>query len=158
MLCIVPVDREEAIEFVRVHHRTHVPPVACKFQLGCATVLRGSDFGHGPLEVADICGVIIVGRPVARMNQDGWTLEVTRCCTNGTKNAPSKLYAAAWRATRAMGYRRLITYTMVSEPGTSLRAAGWKEIGRVKGRSWHTATRPRVDKHPLQDKICWEAG
>ncbi len=143
MLTIVPVDREEAIEFVRIHHRTHVPPVACKFQLGCA---------NGDAMV----GVIIVGRPVARMNQDGWTLEVTRCCTDGTKNAPSKLYAAAWRASRAMGYRRLITYTMVSEPGTSLRAAGWREIGTVRGRSWHTKTRPRVDKHPLQDKICWE--
>jgi hypothetical protein len=66
------------------------------------------------------------------------------------------LYAAAWRAARAMGYRRLITYTLATEPGTSLRAVGFREVGAVKGRSWHTPSRPRVDKTPLQDKLRWE--
>ena len=105
-----------------------------------------------------IIGVVIVGRPVARLNQDAWTAEVTRLCVlEGYPNACSMLYAAAWRACRAMGWRRLITYTLVSEPGTSLRAAGWREIGRVTGRSWNREARPRVDKHPLFDKICWSA-
>ena len=67
---------------------------------------------------------------------------------DGTKNACSMLYAACWRATRALGYRRLGTYTLASEPGTSLKAAGWKELYRVQGRSWHCPTRPRVDRHP----------
>lgn len=98
-----------------------------------------------------------MGRPVARHNDDGWTCEVTRVATDGCKNACSALYGAAWRAAKALGYRRLITYTLASEPGTSLRAAGWRVIGQVKGRSWWTPTRPRFDKHPTLDKIAWEA-
>jgi hypothetical protein len=104
----------------------------------------------------EVRGVATIGRPVARMLQDGWTAEVTRCCTLGDKNAPSMLYAAAWRAARSLGYRRLITYTLVSEPGTSLRAAGWKEVGVAGGGSWNKPGRPRVDKHPLEQKTLWE--
>jgi hypothetical protein len=102
-------------------------------------------------------GVVTVGRPVARENQNGWTLEATRLTVDTMPNACSMLYAAAWRAARALGWRRLITYTLKTEPGTSLRAAGWKVIGEVKGRSWSTPSRPRIDKHPTLDKICWEA-
>jgi hypothetical protein len=66
------------------------------------------------------------------------------------------LYAAAWRAARAMGYRRLITYTLLTEKGTSLRAAGYKTLYEVKGRSWDCPSRPRVDTHPTEDKLLWE--
>ena len=66
------------------------------------------------------------------------------------------LYGACWRACRALGYRRLITYTLDSEPGTSLVAAGWRVVGVVKGQSWSVPSRPRIDKHPLQDKLKWE--
>jgi hypothetical protein len=141
---LVPLDRAEAQAFVREHHRHNAPPVCSKFQVGAA-------------RDGQVVGVCVVGRPVARALCDGWTLEVTRVCTDGTKNAPSFLYGAAWRAARALGYRKLITYTLESEPGTSLRAAGWRVVGEVKGRSWHTPSRPRVDKHPLQNKIRWEA-
>lgn len=75
-------------------------------------------------------GVAIVGRPVSRHLDDGWTLEVNRLCTDGSRNACSALYAAAWRAARAMGYKRLVTYILESENGASLRAAGWKCVGR----------------------------
>jgi len=98
-----------------------------------------------------------VGRPVARRSDDGWTLEVTRLCTDGAPNACSFLYAAAWRATRALGYRKLITFTLPSEGGASLRAAGWRLVGSTPGRSWSVPSRPRVDKHPLQTKLRWEA-
>jgi hypothetical protein len=81
---------------------------------------------------------------------------VTRCCTDGAANACSLLYGACWRAARALGYRRLVTYTLTTEPGTSLRAAGWRVVGAVRGRSWHCASRPRVDRHPTLDKLCWE--
>ena len=64
---------------------------------------------------------------------------------------------AAWRAAKALGYRRLITYTLNTEPGTSLRGAGWKLIGERGGGSWSVPSRPRVDKHPLQMKLLWEA-
>lgn len=98
----------------------------------------------------------MVGRPVARMNDDGWTLEVCRCCTDGTKNACSMLYRAAWRAAQAMGYRRLITYTLLEEGGASLRAAGFRLIGQTEGGSWSRPSRPRVDMHPLQGKLRWD--
>lgn len=101
--------------------------------------------------------MIIVGRPVARHLQDGRTLEVTRCCTDGTRNACSMLYGAAWRATKAMGYTKLITYTLTSESGSSLKAAGWKVIGEAGGGTWNRPNRFRVDKHPTQLKLLWEA-
>ena len=100
-------------------------------------------------------GAVIVGRPVARMNDDGWTAEVTRCVTNGARNGCSILYGAAWRAARAMGYRRLITYTLPEEGGSSLKASGFRLIGEAGGGSWSRKDRPRVDKHPLQKKPVW---
>lgn len=103
------------------------------------------------------CGVAVVGRPVARHLQDGWTAEVTRVATDGTRNACSMLYGACWRACRALGWRRLVTYTLDTEPGTSLRAAGWTLVGDAGGGSWSCASRPRVDRHPLQQKLRWEA-
>jgi hypothetical protein len=90
------------------------------------------------------------------MLQDGYTAEVLRLCSDGTKNTCSMLYAAAWRAVRAMGYRKLVTYILISESGTSLRAAGWKCIGEAGGGSWNRTSRPRVDTHPLQKKIRFE--
>lgn len=142
-LSLVPVTIGDARAFVALHHRHHPAPVSALFAVAVAEGER-------------VCGVALVGRPVARMLQDGWTAEVTRCCTDGTPNACSKLYAAAWRAARALGYRRLVTYTLAEEPGTSLRAAGWREVGSVRGRSWHCPSRPRVDRHPTQKKIRWE--
>jgi len=103
-----------------------------------------------------VVGVAVVGRPVARMLQDGWTAEVTRLATTGESNACSMLYRAAWRACKALGYRKLVTYTLDTEGGGSLRGAGFKEIGKAGGGSWNSPSRPRVDKHPLQQKIRWE--
>jgi hypothetical protein len=142
-LQLMPLKRDEAFAYVRERHRHHKPPTSYRFAIGVhdGETLRG---------------VIIVGRPVARHNDDGFTAEVTRCCTDGAKNAPSKLYAAAWRAARAMGFRRMITYTLAAEPGTSLIAAGYREYARVKGRSWNTPSRPRTDSHPTGDKTLWE--
>ena len=134
----------DASAFIAAYHRHHRPTVGHKFSLGLS-------------EGDSVVGVCVVGRPSARHEDDGWTLEVTRLATDGTKNACSQLYAAAWRATRALGYRRLITYILDSEPGTSLYAAGWRLVGRVKGQSWHRKSRPRVDKHPLDDKLKFEA-
>jgi hypothetical protein len=143
-LAIVPITFAEAVEFVHRHHRHHPPSAGHKYSVACAD------------ETGVVRGVAIVGRPVARGNDDGWTLEVTRCCTDGATNACSLLYGACWRAARALGYRRLVTYTLTTEPGTSLRAAGWRVVGAVRGRSWHCASRPRVDRHPTLDKLCWE--
>ncbi|WP_263418682.1 XF1762 family protein [Terriglobus albidus] len=143
MITIVPCELAEANAFVSQHHRHHGPRVGHKFSI--AAECDGK-----------VIGVAIVGRPNARALQDGFTLEVTRLATDGTKNACSKLYAAAWRAARAMGYRRLITYIYACEPGTTLTASGWKLVGQVTGRSWSCPSRPRVDTAPLQDKLRYE--
>jgi len=138
-----PITRKEAHAFITEHHRHHRAPVGEKFAIGVNDGVK-------------VVGVVTVGRPVARMLDDGWTAEVTRCCTDGTPNACSMLYAAAWRAARAMGYRKLITYTLPEEGGASLRAANWKCIGAAGGGSWSCKSRPRVDAHPLQVKFRWE--
>lgn len=84
------------------------------------------------------------------------TLEVTRLCTTGHRNACSFLYGAAARAAFALGYARIGTYVLKSEPGTSLAAAGWKLIGETPGRSWSVQSRPRTDKHPIEPKLLFE--
>ena len=83
-------------------------------------------------------------------------MEVTRLATDGTRNACSLLYGAAWRVSKEMGFRRLITYILADEPGTSLKASGWKLVGERGGGSWSRPKRPRVDKHPLQNKFLFE--
>lgn len=104
-----------------------------------------------------VVGCSVIGRPVARMNADGWTAEVTRLCVlEGIANGCSMLYRASWRAARALGYRRLLTYTLASENGASLRGAGFKLLGVRGGGSWSRKDRPRVDTHPLEQKQLWE--
>lgn len=147
----VRIDLKEANAFVAAHHRHHGAVVGHLFSL--AAVL---DFGdHG---APKIVGVVIVGRPVSRFRDDGETAEVTRLCTDGTKNACSFLYGAAARAAFALGFRRIGTYILASEPGTSLTAAGWRLIGEAGGSTWNRASngRPRVDTYPLQFKLLFE--
>lgn len=142
-LSLTPITFAEANAFVERYHRHHKPVTGAKF---CVAVS----------EDEEVRGVAIIGRPVARMLDDGWTLEVNRVATDGARNACSMLYAAAWRAAKALGYRRLITYTLPEEGGASLRGAGWMLIGERGGGSWNCHSRPRVDKHPLQEKLRWE--
>jgi hypothetical protein len=122
------------------------PPVGHKFSIGVCDSDR-------------IVGVAMIGRPVARHYDDDWTLEVNRTCTDGTVNANSMLYGAAWRAAKAMGYRRLITYTRADESGTSLKAAGWRVIAERRPRSgWNSPSRPRVDTTDYSvQRTLWEA-
>jgi hypothetical protein len=144
VLSIVPCDLDEANAFVSQHHRHHQPVIGHKFSL---SVVEGER----------VCGVAIVSRPVSRRLDNGLTLEVTRVATDGTRNACSALYGATRRAAFALGYKRLVTYTLQSESGDSLRGAGWKVIGEAGGGSWSRARRPRVDKAPLEPKLRWEA-
>jgi hypothetical protein len=139
----VRVGLDEANAFVTAHHRHHKPVVGHLFSLGA--VLEDK-----------IVGVAIVGRPVSRFRDDGITAEVTRLCTNGNRNACSFLYGASARAAFALGFKRIGTYILASEPGVSLTAAGWRLIGETPGRSWSVPSRPRVDKHPLQKKLLFE--
>lgn len=136
-----PCDFHTAQEFVRENHRHNKPPVGHKFSIAC-------------YDGEKLCGVCMVGRPVSRVLDDGLTLEVSRCCTDGTKNACSMLYGAAWRAAKALGYKRIMTYTRADEPGSSLRASGWVESRHTVGHSWNCPSRQREEQEII-DKIRW---
>lgn len=130
---LVPVSFADACAFIAAHHRHHKPPVGMKFCVGAAT------------EDGILRGVVVVGRPVARHFDNGQTLEVTRTATDGTANANSMLYGAAWRAAKALGYTRLITYTQSGESGSSLRAAGFQVVAeRAPRPGWNMPSRPRA--------------
>jgi hypothetical protein len=145
LLTLVPVRLRAAGEFVAAHHRHHQRPAGGLFALGVA-------------EREELVGVAIVGRPVARMLDNGQTVEVTRCCTDGTAHACSMLYAAAWRAAKALGYTRLITYTQSGETGASLRGAGWRLIAeRPPHAGWDRPSRPRDDRGQPVARTLWEA-
>lgn len=145
-LSMMPIHRKEAHAFIAEHHRHHRPPVGEKF---CLSVVD---------EEGEIQGVATVGRPVARMADDGWTAEVTRVCTTGKRNVCSMLYGAARRIAKDMGYKLIITYTLSSEPGTSLKASGWTNVGTSSGGSWSRPSRSREnDLFPQDAKTRWEA-
>jgi hypothetical protein len=134
---------DEANAFVKKLHRHHGHVVGHLFSIGAA-------------EAGKLVGVAIIGRPVARMRDDGITAEVTRLCTDGTKDACSFLYGAAARAAFALGFKRIGTYILSSEPGASLTGAGWRLIGETKGGSWSRSDRPRTDKHSTERKFLFE--
>lgn len=145
MLRLTPISLAEANAFVAEHHRHHRPVTGHKFSVACS-------------EGDKVVGVAIVGRPVSRYLDDGWTLEVNRCCTDGTHNACSMLYGAAWRAAKAMGYKRLVTYILDTETGASLKAAGFRCVGKTGGERWTGTRRPEVDLYPAQLKFRFERG
>lgn len=153
---LCPVTIGEARTFVDRHHRHHSAPQSGLFAVAVSTC-SCEDGGHCPSSA--IVGVAVIGRPIARAYQNGYTAEVTRCCVlDGYRNACSMLYGAAWRAAKALGYRRLITYTLKSESGSSLRGAGWKVIGERETRSWSEDSpgRPRVDRTAPAQRLLWE--
>lgn len=146
---IVPITLREAAEFVTSFHRHNKAP-------------QGGLFAAGASDGARLVGVAICGRPVARHMQDGGTVEVVRCCVvdDAPKGTPSALYAALWRAAKALGWRRLITYTLTSESGASLRGAGWKVLAeRPANDPGRWQSRPGREWQPVvgQAKLLWEA-
>lgn len=146
-----PISLREAARFVAEVHRHHEAPQGAKFAIAAWHANLGE-----PTE--RLVGVAMVGRPVSRMLDNGTTAEVIRVATDGTRNANSFLYGAAKRAARAMGYIKVITYTVVEESGASLRAVGWHRVGVAGGGHWRRAGRPHAkDTHPLQRKIRWES-
>ena len=140
----VPLTQKKANELVEGMHRHHPPVRGDIFQIGAVD------------ETEKLVGVIQVGRPVSRILDDGKTCEVTRLCTDGTRNACSFLYARAARAATAIGYSKIITYILQTEPGASLRAAGWSKAADVRGKSWSCQSRPRDTTAPTCDKERWE--
>lgn len=157
-LALCPVTIREARHFVGEHHRHHQPPQGGLFAVAVSCQRTGVAGTVSTMPF--IIGVAIVGRPVAPGRQDGYTAEVTRLCVlEGFPNACSMLYGASWRAARSLGYRRIGTYIRKDEPGTSLKAAGWRLIAEIAARSWEKSnpSRPRVDKTEIVQRQLWEA-
>lgn len=141
---LIHMELRDANEFVQRLHRHHKPVVGHRFSIGA----RKFD--------GDVAGVAIVGRPVARRVCQSTVVEVTRLCTDGTKNACSFLYGAAARAATSLGYARIQTYVLASESGTSLKASGWTISHTVAGRDWNVPSRGgRRTDQPMEDKVCW---
>jgi len=143
----VPITLAHANEFVSTYHRHNKPVQGCKFCIGCS---NGDQ----------LIGVVIVGRPISRHKEDGFTAEVTRCCIleSAPKGTNSFLYASAWRAWRAMGGRKIITYTLQSESGSSLRGSGWKILHEVeinKHKGWLTRPGREFQSASVEPKFCW---
>lgn len=153
MLEIRPITLREANAYVAQRHRHNLPVNGHKWSIACYDGDR-------------LCGVAIAGQPIARKLDDGLTIEVRRVCTDGTYNACSILYGACARTAKAMGYKRIVTYTLQSEPGTSLKASGWTDCGEAGGVSWNMPSRPREEyqetlfgmerKYPDEKKRRWE--
>jgi hypothetical protein len=147
-LALVPVKFDEAAAFVLSFHRHNKPPIGHVFSLGCS-------------DGAQLVGVAIVGRPVSRSLDDGATLEVVRLCVteDAPKGACSFLYSRAWRATAALGWSRLVTYTLQSEGGASLRGAGWSLVNTLPARDaggWQNRPGREWQSVVGQSKFRWE--
>lgn len=146
-LAVFACDLLRANTYVRRIHRHHPPVQSHKFSLGVMD------------DAGQLRGVVIVSRPSARLLDDGWTAEVTRVATDGCRNACSALYGAAWRTARAMGYRRMVTYTLPDEGGASLRGAGWRRVGDTNGGgTWSRPSRWRRPPAQAAPKTRWEVG
>jgi len=141
MMRIVPITFRYAQQFVKDYHRHNPNVVGCKFSIGCQ-----SDDG--------IVGVAICGRPVSRHLDDGKTLEINRVCTDGTRNACSMLYSACCRIAKEMGYQKIITYTLQSEDGASVKASNFTCDGEAGGTHW-TGKRNRGQSIPHEMKVRW---
>lgn len=144
-----PISQRDAFEFIAKHHRHHKPP-------------RGWKCGFGVYNGPTLVGVATLGRPVSRVLAGRNWLEVTRLCTAGNpairRNAATKLYAACRKAAKKLGADRVCTYTLETEPGDSLTAAGWQRTQKTKGGSWNCQSRPREDTAPTCPKWRWEIG
>ena len=154
MLSIRPITLHDANNYVSEHHRHNLPTNGHKYSVACYDDDR-------------LCGVAISGQPVARRLDDGLTIEIRRVCTDGTRNACSILYGASARIAKDMGYKRVITYTLMSECGASLRASGFDLVAEnVGGVSWDVPSRRREvselnlfgeeRKYPNEMKYRWE--
>lgn len=140
----VPIELKEANAFVDDLHRHHDPVHRDKFRLACIN------------DENKLCGIIQAARPVSRMLDDGRTIEVVRCCTDGTKNACSFLYSRMARIAKEMGYKKIVTYILDTESGCSLKASGWHKASDVRGKSWSCNSRPRNTTAPQCNKQRWE--
>jgi hypothetical protein len=140
---VTPLTIKQANELISRLHRHHKPVVGHRFSIGL-------------LNQGVLVGAAVVGRPVAREVEQYTIAEVTRLVTDGTPNACSMLYSACARAAKAMGFTKIQTYILDSEPGTSLKASGWKLEGKTAGGNWnHSWRKGRREDQPMEPKSRW---
>lgn len=144
MLIATPLTLAEANKFIDELHRHHAPVHRDKYRVGAWDT-----------EQNKLVGVVQVGRPVSRVLDDGKTVEVVRLCTDGTKNVCTFLYSRAARASKELGFSRIITYILENEIGTSLKASGWHIDHITKGHNWNCPSRPRNTNAPTCNKQMW---
>ena len=152
MLEIRPIKLRDANDYVAKYHRHNIPT-------------NGHKFSVAAYNGDELVGVGIAGQPVARNLDDGMTIEIRRVCTNGTRNACSIIYGALSRCAKDMGYKRVVTYTLPSESGASLRASGFICEGEAGGGGWNRPNRHREEtqvtlfgeerKYPTEKKLRW---
>ena len=149
-LTVCPVTRDEAQAFVARNHRHTKRFLSWRF--GCGLRNRAGE----------LRGVAAASRPSARELDDGYTIELIRVCSLGDRNACSQLYGALCRAAKALGFRRAVTYTLATEPGVSLRAAGFERVAEVRAREFHGGRARYVtnlfgeEERPVEGKVRWE--
>ena len=124
MIRLHPVTQLEARRFVAKHHRHSRAPL----RVICCVGVED--------EAGEIVGVGMLERPKAPKLCDGFTVEASRVCTLGARNACSMLYGALCRAAAALGYTRVVSYTLKDEPGSSLLGAGFMRVADIKPESW----------------------
>ena len=139
----IPLELKDANTFVAVHHRHHEPVKRDKWRFGVL-----DDDG-------ELIGVLHAAKPVARLLDDSRTIEIVRCCSDGTKNLCSFMLGRARRIASAMGYEKMISYILDSETGASYKAAGWHKEADIRGHSWNTPSRKRATTAPTCDKQRW---
>jgi hypothetical protein len=147
----MPLTLREANDFVEQFHRH-----------SRRTARDGGRFAIGASDGEQMVGVAIVGRPVARLLNDSYTAEVLRVCVAPDlpprNNVCSFLYGRCWRIWQQMGGKRMVTYTLTTESGSSLAGAGWRVLGKTDPGDWKRDGRER-SWYPIygQAKFRWEA-
>ena len=152
VLEVTPVALDEVQRFIGTHHRHNQAPKRYRFAVG----LKNKE--------GKLVGVAAAAQPVARLLDDGMTIEVVRTCTDGTPNANSMLYGAIVRAAKALGFKKAITYTLEDESGASLKAAGWViDKANLAPQTWNRPNRYRSDVDlfgsrlpPLKERTRWK--
>jgi len=134
------IPQKEANQFVIDHHRHH-------------DAVTGAIICIGAFQGDGLVGVAILSRPVGRRIDYRKTVEITRLCTDGYKNACSKLYGASARIARELGFEKIQTYILASESGVSLTASGWTlEEENVGGKTWNGRTHSVLTLFGDEDK------
>lgn len=141
-LATLPLTRDDCNAFVDEHHRHHEGVVGYRYGIGARLGTK-------------LVGCAVVGRPRAKLIDQYQVVEVTRCCTDGTRNACSFLYGKSDQLARLVGFDAIFTCILASERGTSLRAAGWRYVYTTRGGTQSRPSRPRVDKSPVEPKQVW---